>query len=230
MQCLEFRRLCGVDPRYSDPEYLEHAERCGACAGYLQQLLRLDALILKALHFEVRLPERAESGRTGQTWKRFETGRRFGVAASLLAVLTIVAGIWLSSPGNTLASDVIAHIRHEPHSLEPGQAVVDAPLLDNLLARHGTRLAANIGTITYAQACLLRGRPISHLVVQDEAGPVTVLVLPDERVAAPMQVQKDGFHGRIIPAGKGSIAFVGYAQETTDAVEQRVLNAVQSTL
>lgn len=128
------------------------------------------------------------------------------------------------------ASDVVAHIHLEPQSLEADGRTLDSTVLHDLLARHDVYLAAYAGAITYAQACLFRGKPIPHLVVRSQAGPVTVLILKDEQVNAPVRIQEDGFYGRILPADKGSIAIVGYATGATDALEQRVLKAVQWAL
>lgn len=234
MQCPEFRRLIGADPHYRAPAHVEHAEHCRTCAHYARRLLQLDALILEALRIDVRsrLDVRllSRGGCSRRSYRSLKMRRWLGLAASLLMMIGIVTGGWLTSSGDTLASDVVAHIYHEPQSLEADSRTVDATLLRDLLARHDAHLAAYAGAITYARSCLFRGMPIPHLVVQTEAGPVTVLMLPDERVDAPVRVHKDGFYGRILPADKGSIAIVGNAPGVTDAVEQRILKVVQWAL
>jgi len=85
--------------------------------------------------------------------------------------------------------------------------------------------AANI---SYASTCPFRGEKVPHLVVQTAAGPMTVMVLRHEKLAAPVNFDEGGYAGTIVPAGPGSIAVIGHAPTADlDQVALQVRNAVQ---
>ena len=80
--------------------------------------------------------------------------------------------------------------------------------------------------ITYAHSCWFRGRHVPHLIVQTPEGPVTVVVLPRERVAGTVEFQENGYHGMLVPAKRGSIAVLTRDRADVDAVAARVLAAI----
>ncbi len=81
--------------------------------------------------------------------------------------------------------------------------------------------------MSYAESCRFRGRKVPHLVVQTDAGPVTVMVLPRESVAAPVQFDEGGYSGTILQAGPGSVAVLGHqSRQVLDQVAERVAAAV----
>ena len=65
-----------------------------------------------------------------------------------------------------------------------------------------------------------------HLVIQGERGPVTLLLMPEERVAAPESFTGESIKGVILPVGSGSIALFGAPDEALERIEQRVLDSV----
>jgi hypothetical protein len=104
---------------------------------------------------------------------------------------------------------------------------VDAARLDEVLERGGIRLRPEIGTVSYANTCLFRGRLVPHLVVQTDDGPVTVMVLRHERPARPVAFDEQGQSGRIVPVGPGSIAVIGEAGVDLEQVTSAVTGAVE---
>jgi hypothetical protein len=81
--------------------------------------------------------------------------------------------------------------------------------------------------VSYARTCPFRGEKVPHLVVQTGVGPVTVMVLRNEKVSAPVHFDEQGYSGTILPAGPGSIAVIGTAHANLDQVAERVLDAVE---
>ncbi len=69
---------------------------------------------------------------------------------------------------------------------------------------------------------------VAHFVVQARHGPVTVLLLPDERIDTRVALDEDGFIGTIVPLEDGgSIAVVGEADEDISEVRDQVANALR---
>ena len=232
MDCLQFRRAAGADPRHLDDAALDHAEACPACAAHLGALLLLDTRILAALEVPVpgaiAVPEAADAPR-GSSISILGIDRRrwLALAASIVAGVLVGTLLWIAGPRNSLARDLVEHLGHEPEALVITERPVDAARLDEVLERGGIRLRPEIGKVSYANTCLFRGRRVPHLVVQTGDGPVTVMVLRHERPARPVGFHEQGQSGRIVPVGPGSIAVIGEAGVDLEEVTSVVTEAVE---
>lgn len=217
MNCLEFRRIVGADPNASTPELTAHEAQCPACARYRQQMQEMDRLIHRALAVDTDAPSRpmVQRRRTMQ----------WGLAAS--ALLAVVAGfLWIGYPRETLAEQVVQHMLHEPHSLQASEPVSEQTL-NEVLAQSRVRLKPGVGPVTYASSCPFRGHQVPHFVVQTAAGPVTVLLLREERhIAKPQSFKEGGFVGVIMPAPHGVLAVLGQNAPVAE-VARKVLAAVE---
>jgi len=147
------------------------------------------------------------------------------LVGSVLAGAVVGAWLWSGGPGNSLADDALSHIEDENAAVAAG-GPVPAEGVSRVLERGGIRLRPGAGEVVYAKTCRFRGRSVPHLVLQSEGGPVTVLVLREEPVDAPMSFTGGGFSGRIEPAGPGSIAVVAAAGTDLERIAARVRAAV----
>lgn len=226
MECLEFRRAVGADPAHLDTEARAHSASCPACAEHLREALAFDARILASLR--VPVPDAPQDGaqhRIGQV-QLIDRRRWFALAASIVAGVAIGSLLWVGSPRDSLARALVEHMQHEPEAMvAPGP--VDAVRLAEVLARGGIRLRPDVGTVAYARSCPFRHHTVPHLVVQTDRGPVTVLVLRNESVAGPIDFDEQGYTGRIVPAGPGSLAVIGAGGPDLGQVTSRVLAAVE---
>jgi hypothetical protein len=149
-------------------------------------------------------------------------------AAAGIALFAIAAGTWLVQSerfGRELAADVARHILEEPQALATN-GLVAPTAVTRKLASHGVGLVADIGTVVFAETCVFRGRLIPHLVVQTEAGLVTLLVLPEERPRRPSNIAVEGLNGRVIPLLGHALAIVGQSPLDRGA-EDRIAAAVE---
>ena len=145
--------------------------------------------------------------------------------AASVAVLSVLV-IWALRPTNSLAHDVVTHVEYEAnswHSTEPAPPAA----VREILAKAGVALDMGSDEITYAQSCLFRGHRVPHLVVRTARGPVTVLILPNEKVKDRMRFHEDGMTGVITPAPHGSIAVLAQGNDTVDSVAQQVQSSVR---
>ncbi len=72
-----------------------------------------------------------------------------------------------------------------------------------------------------------RGGPRSRNLYARLEGPVTVLILPGERIGGRIPILDPSLRGIIVPVERGSIAIVGEPGEALDAVERRILGAMR---
>ena len=225
MDCLQFRRIAGADPQHLDATATAHAAACPRCAGHLHQLRSLDARIRAALEVPVPVASAAPASPAAPV-VGLDRRRWLALAASIVGGVLVGTLLWVGSPRNSLARDLIQHLGHEPEALVVTDRPADTAVLGRVLDRGGIRLRPEIGTVSYANTCRFRGRRVPHLVVQTDGGPVTVMVLRNERPAGPEGFDEQGFSGRIVPAGPGSIAVIGGAEADLGQVTAEVLAAV----
>jgi Protein of unknown function (DUF3379) len=245
MDCLEFRRETGADPRHLSAAAAAHRDACAACAESLRRNLALDEKILAALR--VSVPEAMCSGATAAApgsgesngrrggaaggvvgFPRIEPRRWMALAASIVGGVVIGSLLWLGGPRASLAEDVVKHMSHEPEAMVATSQEADPAEVAAVLARAHVHLQPGVGTVSYANTCPFRGEKVPHLVVQTAAGPMTVMVLRDEKVTAPMEFDEGGYAGTIVPAGPGSIAVIGHAPTADlEQVARLVRDAIQ---
>jgi hypothetical protein len=158
--------------------------------------------------------------------RRAGFGRRrwASLAGSIMAGVLVGVLLWQGGSTDPLRRDVLEHLRAEPGALAAAARPADP---GPVLARAGIGLDAAAGEVTYAATCQFRGRPVPHLVVQGEGGPVTLLVLRHERVEAPLDFTARGFSGRIVPSGPGSLVVAAEAGTDLEPLVPRMQAAIE---
>ncbi len=249
MDCAQYRRSMLADPRDPDPRLREHRESCHDCNLYSERLLRFESRLERAVRVgpaddaaslsdavsssDNVVPLRAGSSRMEALRSPAYRKRMLAMAASVLMALVVGGGLWLSAPGASLAADVVTHMREEPGAWRRTDVPVPDHELDDVLRDSHLRLAAGggAGMVSYANSCVFRGRRVPHLVLQTDAGPVTVMVLVHERSAKPVLFDEQGYRGVIVPVpGHGSLAVLtrGSATDvgTIERIARRVLDSI----
>jgi hypothetical protein len=230
IDCAQYRRAILSDPHGASAELAEHLAHCPECPSYRERLLRFEGRLAQALRIDAHvLPQSTQVLRTHV--RRDERVRRNGwlaMAATLVAAL-LVGTLWLGAPHASLAADVVAHMAEEPAAWTRS-AVPSADLAPVLAAAH-IRLRPDAGTVSYAQSCLFRGHHVPHLVVQTDMGPVTVMVLVHENVAAARTFDEGGYRGTIVPVpDHGSIAVLVKGEEGDLAQVESVAARVKDSI
>jgi hypothetical protein len=189
----------------------------------------LDLKIARALQIDVpplvmpELPGIDENVATLPVRRRSKAPVWFAVAATVVLGLSIALRMSpIFEDYETLADEVLAHLDHEPGALR----VTDVPVSDRRLARAVPASMAvfdrEAALITYANPCIINGKRVPHLVVQGQHGPVTILLMPEEKVAGATPLDGDSVHGVILPVGDGSIAIIGPREEFLEPIQENV--------
>lgn len=221
MNCLEYRRAIGADPQLVNAELASHAGACPACADFGAQMRLLDERIAAAL----RIPVPAAKSQASRVRER-RLRLPLAMAASFLVAALVATTLWLTFPRTTLASEIVDHTQHELASLLTRDPV-SASAVDEVLRKSETRTQGSLGRVTYAMSCRFRGHYVSHLVVDEGHGPVTVMLLTHEEVAEPVHFSADGFTGVIVPAAQGSVAVLTRDESQADAIAARVAKLLE---
>ena len=235
MNCEEYREAIAADPAFEGGD--SHVAGCGDCQAFQREMLALNVKIAKAMQLNVpvlKMPELPEvdtgNVATLPVRKRWLKPMLFAVAATVVLAASIslrVSGVFQSY--GSLAEEVLAHMDHEPGALR----VTDEPVSDRRLARAvPAKLAIfdrDASLITYAQSCTINGKDVPHLVIQGEHGPVTILLMPEEKIAEAMPIDGNNVKGVILPVGDGSIAIVGDREEQLESIQKNVVTSVTWT-
>ncbi len=202
-----------------------------------QQYQALDLKIAKALQIDVpelKMPELPDIDTANVesllTRKRSMKPVWFAIAATMVLATSIsvrMSGVFESN--YSLADDVLAHIDHEPGSLRATNAVVSDDGLARAVPASLATYERGESVITYAQPCVINGNLVPHLVIQGQYGPITILLMPDEKVAEATPIDGASLKGVILPVGDGSIAIVGDRDEPLEAIKKNVVNSVTWT-
>jgi hypothetical protein len=228
MDCDLFRRTLLSDPRSAGADLSEHRRTCSECTAYVEDLARFEERLGRA----IRLPVAASGNVVPLRPKRSPSAvRRFAMAASLLLGAVVAGGLWLAAPRSSLAEDAALHMAGEPQAWKRTEVPVPAERLAAVLRDAGVLLLPGAGMVTYANICSFRGRLVPHLVVQTDAGPVTVMVLGHESVPREVRFDEHGYRGVIVPAaGHGSLAVLAQGRPDrawVDRVAARLFASVQ---
>ena len=210
MICEDARLLIGADPDAAGPELEEHLRGCEDCRALRAEMQRLNADIRRALE-EPPVVRVTHAPRPQHAW------REYALAAGVVLAMAAGLAVWVLRPTDTLARDVVTHVKGEPESWLSTQGV-SAGSIDHALKSSGVGLDLASDKIVYAQSCWFRGHYVPHLVVETAHGPATVLILRHEHVKARDDFREGGMTGVIVPAGDGSIAVLARGRGQVDDV------------
>lgn len=197
----------------------------------------LDLKIAKALQIDVpelampELPEiETDNVETLPARKRSLTPLWFALAATVVLATSISLRMSdMFQTYDSLGDEVLAHLDHEPYALR----VTDVPVTDDRLARVVPASTAvfdrDESLITYAQPCIINGKTVPHLVIQGERGPVTILLMAEERLGKAVPLDGNNVRGIILPVGDGSIAIIGNLDEPLESIQKNVVDSVTWT-
>jgi len=230
MNCEEYREAISGDPSFDGGA--GHLNECSSCQAYRHEMIALDEKIRRALSLNVpelnmpELPEIETSNVVSLTSRRRIAPPAWFAIAATVVVAALIGIRFVGVENRPLAEEVLAHLDGEPHALVITDVEVSDEQLRSVVPANIGSMDRSAGLITYARSCEINGREVPHLVIQGERGPVTILLMPDEKISAALPLEGDTVHGVILPVGDGSIAIIGVREERLDLIEKRVLKSV----
>ncbi len=228
MNCMGFRRAHAFPPASQDAEALAHRRDCAACDAFARRQADFERRLAEAARLPV--PEGLASRvlvAHGMALEGSRRVRRSRLRAALAAVATLgLIASWLGLRPEPLARAVLGHIDAEPSHLSDRRDL-SREQVNAVLAPLAIVIDEGLGRVDYAGTCPIRRGLGGHLVLPGSRGPVTVLLMPEERVKDRIPVRDGRRQGIIVPANRGSIAIVGEPGERLDDVEGRLRLAMR---
>ncbi len=236
MNCNDAHLAIGAEPDATSPALEQHLLACSACAGYHREMRQLERNIHRALELDVAVlksdapsrpavrlvTESPPPARPAQLQGTSARRSSWALAASLLLAVIAVLFFWGALPAHSLASDIVTHVMSEPTDVSPSTIAL-------VLERARLQVDSLPGEVVFAETCFFRGRLVPHFIVRTTQGPVTVMILPDERVTEPEHFDEGGYRGVVIPDNAhGSIAVLSRDHVDADAPAREILKALHS--
>ncbi len=234
MNCDDYRQSIGADPNFDGGA--GHLSECQSCQEYRRDMQALDLKIGRALALDVPeliMPslDDVDTGNvvTLESRRRIPMKTWFSVAATV--ALAVFIGFRFGADNSTgyisLADEVLAHVTHEPAALRVTDKKVSDDHLRKVMSASTADMDHSPGLITFAETCPISGYDVPHLVIQGEHGPITIMLLPNEKISAAISLNDENSHGVILPVGDGSIAIVGSRDEKLEDVRRKILQSVK---
>ena len=231
MNCEDYRQTIAEDPNFDDGD--GHLSECSECRTYRDEMRVLDVKIGRALALEVPdlvLPDfpDLENVVSLSDRRRLSTPTWFAMAATVL--LAVFFGVrFIGGDGveyDSLADEVLAHVSHSPMALRVTDVAVSDDHLHEVVPANIAEMDESTGLISFAESCPINGHNVPHLVIQGRYGPITIILMPDEKISSAIALSDENQQGVILPVGDGSIAIVAGPDEALDEVQKKVLKSV----
>ncbi|WP_319558505.1 DUF3379 family protein [Thiomicrorhabdus sp.] len=155
------------------------------------------------------------------------------MAASVFALALLFSGSWYYSyqnrtlDGQDYIAHIIKHIEADPELMTAYKVPETPHEMQSLFAKVGAQLQKPIESMSYAGECDVEGQKGLHIVMQDKEGPVTIIVMPGNRLTAMEAFQASGYHGELIPVKGGVVAIVANSMEQIALAQMRFFQAVR---
>jgi len=232
MNCDDYKQAIGADPNFDGGA--GHVSECESCQAYRREMLALDEQIKRALSInvpEIETPalEPVDNSNVVSLQKRRKLVTVWFAAAATVIVAAMVVRNQAPDGGihyESLGEEVLAHVYHEPGALVPSDVRVADDRLHEVVPASVADFDRSAGLITYAETCPISGNEVPHLIIQGQRGPITIMLLPDEKITEAIPLNDENSHGVILPVGDGSIAIIGARDEKLEEVQKQIVQSV----
>lgn len=221
MNCLEFRRQLGTEPLSTAAEFVRHRHECPRCADAAARAAEFESALRRALHVATS-PQLAESILLTQATRqnRRHLYLRRGGLLALAAALVLAVGIGVTVEAKPLSTQAVDHLIREAVVLTSTQPV-PADAVRKAFAQRGVQLAGvPDGVVTFVACCPMGRHRTVHLVIADQGEPVSVIYVADRHASQREDFQRDGWRGRMVPAGQGTLILLARDARHFDQIEE----------
>lgn len=249
MNDLEFRQKLLQNPKHLDKNMVMYLEAYPEQKNWVKNLLEMEEQLHQTLEIDVPddLHDRILMKNAFQypvqnevsSWQK--ASAFVGSFAASVMVLAMVVWFWQAplnstpallaqtAPQNALSQSIVNHIIE--HAQEAPEVMTEYSKYDDselhkLFTKVGATLNKPIDFMSFAGECDVDGHKGLHLVLQEEAGPVTIIVIPGQHMDAMLAFQNSGFEGQMIPVKGAVVAVVGHSYEQLARAQMQFFKAV----
>ncbi len=235
MNCLEFRRAKLADPGLDNADLEAHRLDCISCRQFEDELRNLDDGVREA--FAVPVPENLEArvllrqSFADQPGVGLRHKYWLAVAASMVVAVLGSLLVILPDSGSSIENQITSHVGFEERIAREIESYLPASEVQSVLDATGIKAPLELTEVVYAHKCVVANKPIAHLVMREDAGDFTVILMPfGVEEARPFSI--DGWDGHIQATSFGGIAVLSERVQSTDRMQHlsdRVLASLRAT-
>lgn len=234
MDCLEFRRLLGIDPHVGDRAAREHLDGCPFCADAHARAQVFEARLAAAMNVPVPdgLADRILLAQlTGERQRRGSNRARLGwIVLAAAASLVLAVGLlrqW-ETASQPLSQLVAKHVTG-PHERDALSRTVSLPEADvrKAFADRGVQLASVPDGVAYVSECPVGDYRTVHMVMPRSDGPISVVYVTQHRAKASADFERDGLKGREVPIANGTLFLLAHSSDGFGELERRWYEALE---
>lgn len=257
MNEIEFRKRVLADPGSPDAEILDAARQNPLFQGFLDQAQQLDqnidAIVSEPpipadLHAKLMaIPATAESADDNVVALPVHHKSRWqGLAVAACLIVAVGTTMILNQDNLPSAADLamgnqaLGHLYHENPQLaamNTGELEASFTLaeINSVMMQAGSELTnASLPSelpVRYANPCLIvPGYQSAHLILQSDAGPLSVMVVNNSPVEQEYRLSDDRFSGLVIPMEKGNLILISEQPEALDTYRGTLTASVGWTI
>jgi hypothetical protein len=227
MNCLDFRRRIGAEPRSRDADLLHHRDTCrDGCGAFWQRAQRWEDDLEAALAVPVPdgLADRILLAQaTGE--RRAQVRRRrswMAMAASVLIAFAGVGMLWRYQDQRSLPALAVAHMPLEMDALALTRPMDDTAVEAGFIGRATRLQGPPPANVTYVHDCTVGPYPAVHTVMRMNDEPVVALYMPGHKDPGSSDFSRDGWTGRQVALAGGTLVLLaqGASRHTMDVAER----------
>lgn len=232
MDCLEFRRLLGTDPRVAGAAARAHLETCPRCRDAYARAHAFEGRLTQALSVPVPegLADRVLLNQLTGERQRRATGFRYGwIALAAAASLAIAIGVVQRQRAGaaSIPDLVVEHVNGEEKPMLALRTPVPSAEVQSAFTDRGVHLASVPDDISYVAECPVGAYPTVHMVMPRDNQPISVLYFPSYRVAAAQEFTRGTQHGREVRIADGTLVMLAENASAFDALEHTWRDALE---
>ncbi len=229
MNYFDFKKILDADPHNKSPDFLQAIQDDITCRRAYKQAMEEESILSAALNIPVPQSDidRIRFSQTHQNHNRNKQYQWMALAASMF----VVFGFGLIFYKNNQATELERFI-NEALLMEPAVYMSEAEIphqeLEPLFASINTAIDGDLGQVHFMKLCpTLEGTGARMVVMNDLNQPITVLYMPNSPVEEAINMQMEGFKGKIVALEQGSAAIIARPHQNTAQVEHTLFNALK---
>jgi hypothetical protein len=228
MNYFEFKQILDANPHSQNPDFLAAKNNDRRCNKAYQAVMYNEWVIKTALEIPVPTLDIAKIKFSQAQLKQANYSNRWwALAASLLLMFSTGLFFFSQSTGSDLEKFINDAMLMEP-AVYMSETEIPQEQLAPLFASIDTAIDGSLGKVHFMKLCpTLNGNGARMVLMNELNQPITVLYMPNSPVDEAINMQMQGFEGKIVALEQGSAAIISRPHESTVQIENILRNTLK---
>lgn len=220
MNCVDFRRQLAIDPHAEAADFVRHRAECPRCDAAAGRAIEFERTLRRALDVAppAQLADSVLLAQATSQRRRRTALRRTAILAFAASLALAVGVVGTRVEATPLSAQAVAHLEKESAVLKM-VASIPAAEVSEAFAKRGVSLNHVPAGVSFVACCPMGRYKSVHMLMPDGDDPVTVIYVVDARAAQREDFVRDGWSGRVLPLGSGSLILLARHATAFDRIE-----------